>query len=277
MKKITSSLCFLSVALLGVQAESAPTKSTVVATVNGKSITLEYLNRKFDESMRYAQGRAPTKKDVLDDLIKREIGIQEAIKQGLNKDPEVVDKTNTVLYNALVEKRLAKDFEKIDVTESEAKTYYSKWPEIRTSQIFVPAMEGAPKEIETRAHERIKSVLSTVQEGKMSFSEIAQKFSEGVEAPMGGDLDYQTRDRLDLAYYDAALALKSPGKTSGVIRSRYGFHIAKLTAIRPWDEVDTAKIKRIVFEQKRQEIFDRYMAQLRGSARVTVNQAAIKE
>lgn len=252
-------------------------KETPVASVNGKTITLEFLDKKYRESLLYSQGKPPSKADVLNDLVKRELGIQEATKIGLNKDPEVIDKTNTVLYNALLEKKLAKDFEKIDVSDDEAKNYYSKNPEIRTSHIFIPIVPGSPKEVETKAHEKIKKIDAIVKEGKMSFAEVAQKYSEGVEAPLGGDVDYQTRSGLDPAYYDAALALRSPGKVSGVLRSSIGYHIIRLTAIRPWSEADVGKVKRLVFEKKREEIFEKYMAQLRRAAKVTVNSSLIKE
>ena len=263
--------------LISHSATAAPAKDTTVAQVNGKSISLDYLNKKYKESLLYSQGSPPSKKMVLDDLIKRELGIQEAVKMGLNKDPEVVDKTNTVLYNALLEKKLAKDFEKIDVSDDEAKKYYSRNPEIRTSHIFIPVVPGTPKDLEEKAHDRIKKIQAILADGKMSFSEVAQKYSEGVEAPLGGDVDYQTRDRLDPAYYDAALALKSPGKVSGIVRSSIGYHIIKLTAVRTWEEADTAKIKRLVFEKKREEIFEGYISGLRKSSKVTVNSSLLKE
>jgi parvulin-like peptidyl-prolyl isomerase len=265
----------VSLAFLSHPANSAP--GGVVAQVNGKPITVDFLNRKYKESLLYSQGTPPTKKAVLDDLIKRELGIQEAVKLGLNKDPEVVDKTNTVLYNALLERKLAKDFEKIDVSDDEAKKYYDKNPEIRTSHIFVPVVPGTPKDLEEKARERIKKIQTVLSESKMSFAEVAQKYSEGVEAPLGGDVDYQTRDRLDPAYYDAALALKSPGKVSGVVRSSIGYHIIRLTAVRPWEEADTAKIKRLVFERKREQIFEGYIAGLRKSSKVTVNSSLLTE
>lgn len=263
------------ITLMGQMAQTAP--DPVVAQVNGKSITLEYLNKKYKESILYSQGTPPSKKTVLDDLIKRELGIQEALKMGLNKDPEVLDKTNTVLYNALLEKKLAKDFEKIDVSDDEAKKFYDKFPEIRTSHIFIPVMPGAPKDVEQKAHDKIKRIQTVLSEGKMSFAEVAQKYSEGVEAPLGGDVDYQTRDRLDPAYYDAALNLKSPGKVSGIVRSNIGYHLIRLTAVKSWEEADSGKIKRLVFEKKREEIFEKYMGDLRKTAKVTVTSSLIKD
>src|SRR5687768_16578508 len=95
-------LCASIIGLSTLVLANTP-KDAAVATVNGKPISVEYLNRKYQESMRFAQGKPPTKEAVLNDLIKRELGIQEANKLGLQKDPDVQDKINTVLYNALLE------------------------------------------------------------------------------------------------------------------------------------------------------------------------------
>jgi len=111
----------------------------------------------------------------------------------------------------------------------------------------------------------------------MSFSEVAQRFSEGVVAPMGGDIDYQTKDKLDPSYYKAAMGLTIGQYTQEPIRTQFGWHIIKLTAKRPWDEVDKAQIKRLVFDDRRNDIFEHYMAQLKIKNKVAVNKELLKE
>jgi parvulin-like peptidyl-prolyl isomerase len=252
--------------------------ATELAKVNGSVITLEEFTRKYKDNLKFFQFKVPSKKGVLDDLIKRELGIQEAHRLGLDKDPDVVDRMNTVLYHALLDKKLTKDFEAIHITDSEAKDYYAKNPEIRTSHIFVQVRPDAKTEDEKAAFEKIRKIYDeNVKPGNMSFAEVAQRFSEGVAAPMGGDLDYQTKDKLDPAYYEAAVKLKSPGKISGIIRSAFGYHIIKLTAMRAWDEVDKAQVKRLLFDERRAQIFDKFMAGLRQQAKVSVHSELLKD
>jgi len=248
-----------------------------LARVNNSVITLEDFNKKFGDSVNFFQFKARGKKAFLEDLIKRELGIQEARRLNLDKDPDVLERINSVLYQSLIEKKLSKEFEGIQVSDSEAKSYYDKFPEVRTSHIFTAVPAGAQPEEEKKALEKIKKIYDQyVKDGKTSFAELAQRFSEGVAAPMGGDIDYQTKDKLDPTYYDTALKLKTPGKISGIIRSQFGFHIIKLTAVRSWEDVDKAQIKRLVFDEKRTQIFEKFMNQLRQQARVTVNQDMIR-
>jgi peptidyl-prolyl cis-trans isomerase C/peptidyl-prolyl cis-trans isomerase D len=252
--------------------------ATELAKINGTVVTLEDFNKKYRENLKFFQFKAPTKKGVLDDLIKRELGIQEARKLGLDKDPDVIDRMNTVLYHALLDKKLSKEFEGIHVTDDEAKSFYSRNPEVRTSHIFVAVRPDATAEQDRKAREKIKKIQDEqLKDGKMSFAEVAQRFSEGVAAPMGGDIDYQTRDKLDPTYYDTAVKLKSPGKVSGIIRSQFGYHIIKLTAVRPWEEVDRAQVKRQLFDERRSQIFEQYMRQLRQQAKVSVREELLKD
>ena len=109
-----------------------------------------------------------------------------------------------------------------------------------------------------------------------SFAEVAQRFSEGVAAPMGGDIDYQGKSQLDPAYYSAALSLRTPGKVSGIVRSQFGYHIIKLTAVRPWSEMDPASVKQVLFNERKQDLFEKYMKGLRSKASVQVKNDLVR-
>lgn len=268
----------LGMTLLAV-AINGPAKAEekILAKINGSNIFLDDFNRKYQESTRFQVVNKSIKKDVLEDLIKRELAIQEARKIGLDKDPVILERMDNVLYHALLEKKLANEFEKIHVTDAEAESYYKEYPEIRTSHVFVAVRPDSTAEVVQKAKERIQKVaVDFIKKNELTFAEIAQRFSESPSAPMGGDLDYQTRDKLDPAYYDAALALRTPGKVSGVIQTQFGFHIVKLTAIRPWDEADHPKTKQMVFEKHRKEIFDKYVAGLRRQAKIEVHESLLK-
>ncbi|OFZ79911.1 MAG: hypothetical protein A2583_06510 [Bdellovibrionales bacterium RIFOXYD1_FULL_53_11] len=276
-KQLFAILVLVGVFMLNITARQV-LAATELARVNSAVITLEDFNKKYRENMKFFQFKAPTKKGVLDDLIKRELGIQEAKRAGLDKDPEVIDRMNTVLYHALIDKKLSKDFENIHITDDEAKSYYSKNPEIRTSHVFVAVRPDAAPEQEKKAREKIKKIQDeALKDGKMSFAEVAQRYSEGVAAPMGGDIDYQTKDKLDPAYYETAVKLKTVGRISSIVRSQFGYHIIKLTAMRPWDETDKAQVKRLLFDERRSQIYEKFMTKLRQQASVTVKQNLLKD
>jgi parvulin-like peptidyl-prolyl isomerase len=258
----------------GVSAHAA----TELAKINGATISLEEFNQRYQDNLKFFQFKAPSRKAVLEDLIKRELAIQEARKLGLDKDPVVIERMNTVLYQALLEKKLAKEFEQIKISDDEAKAYYSKNPEIRTSTIFIALAPNASPEEVKKATDRLRQIQNEqLKPGKMTFAEVAQRFSEGPAASMGGDIDFQTRDKLDPAYYDAALALRTPGKVSEIVRTPFGLHLIKLAAVRSWDETDRGQVKRMIFEERRAQIFEKFMGQLRTQAKVNVRSDLLKD
>jgi hypothetical protein len=91
----------------------------VVATVGNKKITLEEFNRKYKEVTSQVLVNAPSKKVFLEDLIRYEVGVQEAKKRGLEKDPVVQDRMNQELYKGLLEKELGAKVQENKVADSE--------------------------------------------------------------------------------------------------------------------------------------------------------------
>jgi peptidyl-prolyl cis-trans isomerase C len=250
--------------------------STELAKVNTRVITVDEFNKKYTNNLKFFPYKPPTRKAVLDDLIKRELVIQEAKKAGLDKDPEVIDQMNTVLYQAQVAKRLGAEWEKIHIEDDEAKRWYGNSPELRTSHIFVAVAPNAKASDEKEALEQIRKLQQEVKAGKTGFAEIAQRSSQGPAAPMGGDIDFQPKDMPDPAYYAAAKKLRV-GQVSDVVRTQFGFHLIRLTAIKNWDDADKPAVKRRIHEEKRAQIFERYVTQLRGQSKVTVNSALLKD
>lgn len=250
---------------------------TEVARVNDKVISLEELNTKLAEVSRANPAGAPNRKQLLDELIRREAAVQEAKKLHLDSDPLVVDRINNVLYFALIEKKLGPEFEKMTLSDAEARNWYERNPEIRTSHIFVALPPNASAEDESKASRRLSEVLNEVRSGKASFAEAAQKNSEDPTSATGGDLEYRLKDRLDPAFYRAALKLNKVGDITGPVRTPFGVHLIRLTGKRSWTEVDRARVKRMILEEKKQELVGRLLGDLRQKSKVSVNEKLIKE
>ena len=272
MKKI-----ILAQVLAGVFLTHIAHASIEAARVNDKVITLEEVNTKYAEAYRGNPLTAPSKKQVLDDLIKREAAIQEAKRLKIDQDPITNDRINSVLFYSVIERKLGSEFEKITLSDAEAKSWYEKHPEIRTSHIFIALPPDASSEDEQKATAKLNELLTEVKAGKNSFAEIAQKNSEDPSAAVGGDLDYRMLDRLDPSYYKAALKIGKIGQITGPIRTSFGVHLIRLTGKHTWTEVDRIHVKKIIFEERRQEIVAKYLNDLRQKANISVNEKVIKE
>ncbi len=104
-------------------------------------------------------------------------------------------------------------------------------------------------EAEQEALAKITKIKSELDAGA-DFSELAKKYSDDSgSAAQGGDLGSIEKGVLDPAFEDAAMALKQ-GEISQPVRSQFGYHLIKLTELKPGD------IK--TFEQARDELEARY-------------------
>jgi hypothetical protein len=83
-----------------------PATAQVVAKVGSSEITLKDFKAKYDDVKRQTVN-PPTPEIFLDDLIRFEMGVQEAEKRNLSTDPQVRERLRQELYKALIDKEIS--------------------------------------------------------------------------------------------------------------------------------------------------------------------------
>lgn len=248
----------------------------VLATVGKKKITVKEFNKKYEDVKRQTNNPPPASV-FLEDLIRFEVGVQEAYKRKMDKDPVVRDQMRQELYKGLLERKLGSTIQKIKVSEKEMKAYYRKHPELRTSHILIKFSPGASQKVIAEARKRALSIYADVKKSKKPFKDLAKIFSEDeISKSNGGDIGYQSQNTLVPSYYSAANKLKV-GALYGLVRTRYGFHIIKLTARRAYKDANKYHLKTAVFDAKRRVVFNNYFKKVKKSYSIKLNKKAIKE
>jgi parvulin-like peptidyl-prolyl isomerase len=254
---------------------SAQAKDAVVASVNGKKITVDEFNKKFN-AVKSQTINPPTKQQFLEDLVRYEVGLQEAQKKKLNQDPTVQDRMQQELYKSLLEKELADKVQKISVTEKELQDFYKKNPEIRSSHILIELKQGATPEQRAEAKKRAEEILSEVKSSKRPFEELVKLYSDDtLSKTYGGDIGFQTRLTLVPNYYDTILGMKV-NDVKGLIETLYGFHIVKVTGRRNFENADRKQIRMSLFNEKRKDVFNEYFDKLKKSYQIETNQKLLQ-
>lgn len=262
--------------LIGNSAWAALDANTV-ANINGRNLSKLEFDRRYKENLRNFKYVAPSKQSVLNDIINFELAVQEAKNQQLDKNAEVQERINTVLYQALVEQTLSEKFKKaVDVSDQDARDYCRHNPEIRTSHIYVPLKLTSLKADEEAAYKKIREAQAALQQGK-KFEDVVKNYSDGFATGTGGDIGFQTKDKLDPTYYREALRLSVGGMTKEIVRSQYGLHIIKLTEKKDCAKINVADFKRMVYDEKRSKIFEDFMSSLRSKAKIAINESLVKE
>ncbi|MGY0579115.1 MAG: SurA N-terminal domain-containing protein [Paraglaciecola chathamensis] len=143
----------------------------------------------------------------------------------------------------------------IVVSEDEAEQYYEQniqdfrtQEERRASHILIEFGDDQQK-----AEQQAEDILAKINNGE-GFAELAETFSSDTfSAENGGDLDWFSMGMMDPAFEDAAFALQNVGDVSDVVESEFGFHIIKLTDVKPEETSPFADVKEDVIAKLKAE------------------------
>lgn len=110
------------------------------------------------------------------------------------------------------------------------KDRYRQAEERRASHILITAKNDGEK---AAARKKAEELLKEVRKTPAKFADLAKQHSQDPgSAGNGGDLGYFGRDAMVKPFEDAVFSLKN-GEISDVVESDFGYHIIKLTGIKP--------------------------------------------
>ena len=252
---------------------------------------------------------ATFKKRVLDSLIAREVLKQEAEKRGIKADQteintqiEAIKKSTTPQNFAASLKRmdmteaafrdyLATEFAikklvdtdlaaKTSVTPQEVKAFYDsnpalfKTPEmVRASHILVKVDKNATAKQKAAALAKIKAIRKRILKGE-DFAKVAKEVSDDPGTKdKGGDLNFFPKGQMVPEFDKVAYSLK-PGQVSNIVTTQFGYHLIKVTGVKPAGTVsfDTIKgrIDQHLKAQKMQKALPDYIESLKSKAKIQV-------
>jgi peptidyl-prolyl cis-trans isomerase C len=247
------------------------------------------------------------KKDVLEGLIEREILYQESQKAGIKiPDQKVNDQMAGIkkrfpneeefkkalasmglteeevrtqiqrglAIRGLIDQKVAN---KIVVTDEETKAYYDgnpklfKQPEqVKASHILIKVEATADDATKAAARKKIEDIRKKLTDGG-DFAELAKEYSEGPSAPKGGDLGYFRRGQMVKPFEDAAFSMKT-NEVSGVVETRFGYHLIKVYDKKPEQTLAYADVKGKIAQRLKQEKIEKaasaYVENLKKDAKI---------
>lgn len=255
---------------------AAPGKNaTVIATVNGANITSDDFDREVKALPEYIRAMADTpqgKKEMIDTLVMRELILQQAAKDGVDKSKEVEEKMAELKKRIIVDTYLKKKVENdAKISDEELKSFYEK-----NLDKFKAGEQVKASHILVKTEQEAKDVLAQLKSGA-KFEELAKSKSVDSSAAQGGDLGWFGKGNMVPVFEKTAFALKE-GELSGIVKSEFGFHIIKLTGkrpagTRPFEEA-REQIKTALLPQKQQQVFMQLKEDMRKGAKIEIKDQA---
>ncbi len=246
--------------------------------------------------------------DALDSLIALELLYQEAQARGVTVSDSAVDEEiarsksrfsdphafeEALKAKSMTQEDLRRDTRKtmvvnkfleagvwrgLRVTSEQVRDFYEQNKEqfhhpaeIRVSHILIRVRDGASEADWSAARQRATALLEQLKNGA-DFAVLARAQSEDPGSnSRGGDVGYMAKGDMDEEFEKAAFAIE-PGQLSGVVGTRYGFHIIKVTDRRPagylpLQEVNE-RISAVLLRDQRQQKQAELVAQLHGKAKI---------
>jgi peptidyl-prolyl cis-trans isomerase C len=286
MKTATAVALALAGAL--VMLSSQAQDQTNVAVVNGVPIPQSRVDYVIKAQAQQAQpGQQPKdtpefRQQVKDVLITREVISQEAIKEGLDKSPEVQTQLEMAKQDFLI-RAYFEDFIKHNVpTDEQTRAEYDKIKaaqtdngqkmEYRVRHILIkvdPASANDPKKVKA-AEQKAKAIVAELNKayGK-NFAQLAQAKSddEGTKK-QGGELDWTDGSNLVKEFTDAMVKLEKGSYTKVPVKTRFGYHIILLEDVRPIQFPPYEQVKERVQQELIKQARDKKIEELRAAAKV---------
>lgn len=253
-----------------------PLPKKIAAVVGKTVIPMSDFHAIFDRKVAkyHSRGRdipetseSRYRRSIIKRLIYAEVLRQELAKRGLKIDPATLakrtadqkrgirdwekhlerrgesnDSLREMKESNLAEEAILKDQGALEVTAAEVEADYQEirtnWKSdkerFRASHILVT--EGEDKESQRKAKKKALRIHALVTAKGADFANIAKKYGEGPSVSRGGDIGIFTADRMAVEFSKQAVALKI-GQISKPVRTKYGWHVIKLTGRWPPGEL----------------------------------------
>jgi len=246
----------LSAVSLAAQAQN-------IAIVNGQPVPkarVEVLAQQLA-----AAGRPVTPEmepQLKDEIIAREVFMQEAKKQGLDATDDYKAQMD-LARQAILIRQLFENYRKTSpVSDADVQAEYDK---------FVAANGGKEykaRHILVEKEDQALKILADLKKGG-KFEDIAKKQSKDPgSGANGGDLDWANPASFVPEFSEAMIKLNKGETTAAPVKSQFGWHIIRVDDVRQAQLPKMEEVKPQITQQLAQQKLQKYQEDLRAKAKV---------
>ncbi len=242
---------------------AAPAFAQNIAVVNGTAIPKSRADALIGQLVKQGQQDSPQlHQAVRDELVNREILMQEAVREGIPSRADVKAQVavaqQTVVLRAMIEDYMTKN----KPSDAEVKARYDDLvkqaggKEYHLHHILVDNEQQA------------KDLIAKIK-GGAKFEDLAKQFSKDPgSGKNGGDLDWANPKTYVPEFAAAAEKLKKGEMTDTPVHTQFGWHIIRVDDVRDITPPPLDQVKGQIVQQMQQEKLQAFEQSLRAKAKV---------
>jgi parvulin-like peptidyl-prolyl isomerase len=277
-------------------ATGAALKGTPLVTFDGGGVTIEQLQGYIAQMNPAARTRIEPleqRREYAQGLARFELFVTEARRQGLENDPEVQE----AMKRAMVQRLLAKEFDEKapPLSQEELAAFYEAHKaefiqpaRSRYSHLLVPSPKGsADRAAKKKLAQGLMDKAGKLQPLDFDAFDSLIRQASGNPAAKSSEADThlvtadELKTRLGDAVAAAASKLKQPGDVSPVVEDDNGFHLLKLTDVKPEKnqslQAVSAQLRTRLAREKRDARVAKFTEELQARAHFQTDEAALQK
>ena len=242
---------------------AAPAFAQNIAVVNGTPIPKARADALIDQLVHQGQQNTPQlQMAVREELVNREILMQEALRRGLPNRPDIKAQI-AVAQQTVVLRALIEDFVKNN-TPSDAEV---------TARYNALIKDAGGKEyhlhhILVDNEQQAKDLIAKIKAGA-SFEDLAKQYSKDPgSGKNGGDLDWSDPKAYVPEFADAATHLQKGQMTDTPVHTQFGWHIIRVDDVRDITPPPLEQVRPQIVQQIQQEKLQAFEEGLRKNAKI---------
>ncbi len=261
--KQTSRLAALLIAGAIVSAPAlAADKGKAFVTVNGQPIPQAVYDTIIAEQKAKGATESPELTNAIkEQLIARELLLQEAKKKGVDKKNEVQLQVEAAKQAVLVNAFLSDYVRSHPVSDAQLRAEYD------TIKANLGSTEYKTRHILVDKEEDAKAIIAKLDKGE-KFSELAKQSKDPGSKDKGGDLGWNSPNAYVKPFSDAMTKLKKGEYTKTPVQSDFGFHVIQLEDSRPMTPPPFEQVKPQLQQRASQQQVENLVKELRAKAKI---------
>lgn len=234
-----------------------------LVTVNGTPITAEDVDKELMVATQGRAGQIPVekqaefKKQILEQLVGRELVFDDAKKSGILDSDEFKHRYNEVTER--IKKEVAiqiwqkKEVDKIKISDKDLKDYYDKnksefeEDESVNARHILVGDEATAKDVISK----LKTLKGDALKSK--FAELAKEKSTCPSAADGGNLGYFTKEQMVPEFSNKAFSLKKGEMSMEPVKSQFGYHVILVDDKKPKTTKSFDQVKNMIEQRLKME------------------------